>query len=121
MAEKHVQRPKGARTVQFTIRRDGKEHDTGVAKFIDKLAVDKVFNVRSVLKVAFDVNRGILVSAETSTNQEDVTFTAPSEDAFPVVDDYDGFHKFGYLRGQTAYESHLGSDKTAWSLSLAEP
>lgn len=120
LAEKYIQRPKDTKTVRFTILRDGKEHDINVEKSIDKLAVVKVYNVRASLRTTFDVDRGILLSAQATINQEDIAFTSPTTDTFPVVDDYDGFHKFGHLRGKTDYQDHLGSDEVAWILSLVE-
>ncbi|MDY7079206.1 MAG: hypothetical protein SXV54_20010 [Chloroflexota bacterium] len=120
LAEKYIQRPKETKIIRFTILRDGKEYDINVEKSIEELAIVQVYDVRSNLKITFDVDRGILLSAEASINQEDIAFTSPTTDTFPVVDDYDGFHKFGYLRGKTAYQTHLGSDNVAWILSLVE-
>jgi hypothetical protein len=121
LAEKHIQRPKGTRSVEFTLLREGHEHEIHVEKSIDRMAVVEVYNVRGNLRTTFDIDRGILLSAEATINQEDLTFTSPTTDTFPVVDDYDGFHKFGYLRGKTTYQSRLGSDEVAWTLSLVEP
>jgi hypothetical protein len=121
LAEEYIQRPKESSAVRLTILRDGREHDVTVEKSIDRLALVKVGNVRESLKIAFDIDRGLLLSAEATINQEDITFTSPTTNTFPVVDDYDGFHKFGYLRGRTTYQDHLGSDQVAWILSLAEP
>jgi hypothetical protein len=120
LAEKHIQRPKEAKVVRFTILRDGKEHDIPVEKSVDRLALVRVSNVRWNLKTTFDIDRGILLSTEATINQEDVAFTSPTAGTFPVVDDYDGFHKFGYLRERTTYQDHLGSDSVAWTLSLVE-
>jgi len=121
LAEKHIQRPKETRSVEFTVLREGHEQEIRVEKSIDKLAVVKVYNMRGNLRITFDIDRGILLSAEATINQEDLTFTSPTTDTFPVVDDYDGFHKFGYLRGKTTYQSRLGSDEVAWTLSLIDP
>jgi len=119
-AEEYIQHPKETKTVTFTILRDGKEYDIEVEKSIDKLAVVKVYNMKGFLKITYAVDRGILLSAEVSVISQDVAFTSPTTDTFPVVDDYGGFHKFGYLRGKTAYQTHLGSDEVAWTLSLVE-
>jgi hypothetical protein len=35
------------------------------------------------------------------------------------LDEYE-IHKFGYLRGRTAYRTHYGSDGLAWTLTLVE-
>jgi hypothetical protein len=121
LAEKHIQRPKGSRSVEFTVLREGREQEIRVEKTIDTMAVVKVYNVRANLRTTFDIDRGILLSAEATINQEDLTFTSPTTDTFPVVDAYDGFHKFGYLRGKTKYQTRLGSDEVAWTLSLVEP
>jgi hypothetical protein len=120
LAEKYIQRPKENQTVRFTLLRDGQERDIEVEKTIDELAIVKVSNVRGYLKTTFDVDRGILLSTEATIHQEDLAFTSPTSGTFPVVDDYDGFHKFGYLRGRTTYETRLGSDQVAWILSLVE-
>jgi hypothetical protein len=120
LAEKYIQRPKETHTVRFTILRDGSEYDVDVEKSVDKLALVSVYHVKSYLKTTFDVDRGLLLSAEATINQEDVVFTSPTTGTFPIVDDYDGFHKFGYLKGRTTYEDHLGSDQVAWTLSFVE-
>jgi hypothetical protein len=39
---------------------------------------------------------------------------------FPIVDDYGGFSKFGYLEGKTDYQERLDSDGVTWILSLVE-
>lgn len=119
LAEEYIQHPKETKTVTFTVLRDGKEYDIKVEKSIDKIAVVKVYNVKDVLKMTYDVDRDMLLSAEVSISQ-DIAFTSPTTDTFPVVDDYDGFHKFGYLRGKTAYQTHFGGDEVAWILSLVE-
>lgn len=119
LAEEHIQHPKQNATVTFTVLRDGKEYDINAEKSIDEFAVVKVYNKKDVIRVAFDIDRGILVSVEVSSSY-DVAFTSPTADAFPVVDDYGGFHKFGYLSGKTAYQTHLDSHGIAWTLSLME-
>lgn len=120
LAEKYIQRPKENQTVRFTLLREGEERDIEVEKTIDELAILKVSNVRGYLKTIFDVDRGILLSTEATIFQEDLAFASPTSGTFPVVDDYDGFHKFGFLRGRTTYETRLGSDEVAWILSLVE-
>lgn len=120
LAEKYIQRPKVNQTVTFALLRDGEERHIGVEKTIDELAVVKVSNLRGYLKTTFDVDRGILLSTEATIHQENLAFRSPATGTFPVVDDYDGFHKFGYLRGRTTYETRLGSDEVAWTLSLVE-
>jgi hypothetical protein len=119
LAEEYIQHPKESKIVTFTILRDGKEYDVNVEKSIDKLAVVKVYNLRNMLTTTYDVDRGILLSAEASFSH-DVAFTSPTAETFPVADDYGGFSKFGYLAGKTAYQTHFGSDKVAWTLSLIE-
>ena len=113
LAEEHIQHPKEARNVTFTILRGGKEYDINVEKSIDELAVVKVYNRRSVLTVKYDVDRGLLLSAEANYSY-DVAFTSPTTDPFPVVDDYGGFSKFGYLEGKTTYQTHYGDENLAW-------
>ena len=117
LAEEYIQHPKEGKTVTFTILRDGNEYDVDVEKSIDKLAAVKVNNLRNMLTITYDVERGLLLSAEAIINH-DVAFTSPTTDTFLIVDDYDGFSKFGYLKGHTAYQTHYGSDEVAWSLSL---
>ncbi len=119
LAEMHIQHPKEATTVAFTILRDGEELDIPVEKTIDELALVRVYNVKNLITAAFDVDRGLLLSAEVNTNY-DVAFATPATGAFPIVDDYAGFSKFGYLEGQTAYQTHYGIDGVVWSLSLVE-
>jgi hypothetical protein len=65
------------------------------------------------------IEQSILLSVEVSSSY-DVAYTSPTADPFPVVDDYGGFHKFGYLSGKTAYQDHLDSNGVAWTLSLIE-
>ena len=69
--------------------------------------------------MTYDVDRGILLEVEASFSH-DVAFTSPTTGTFPIVDDYGGFSKFGYLAGKTAYQTHFGSDEVAWTLSLIE-
>jgi hypothetical protein len=120
LAEKHIQRPRESATIRFSVLRGGEPHEIEVEKTIDQLAVVNVHNVTSTLTATFDVDRGILLSAEASIGQEDVAFTSPTGDPFPIVDDYGGFHKFGYLRGRTVYQTSYGSDGVAWTLTLVE-
>jgi hypothetical protein len=120
LAERYIQRPKEANVVSFTVLRDGQEQQIDVVKSIDKLAVVRVSNVKGTLQTTFDIDRGILLSVEATITQEDVGFTSPTTEPFPIVDDYGGFHKFGYLKGKTTYEDHLGSEYIAWTLSLVE-
>jgi len=119
LAEEHIQHPKQNKTVTFTVLRDSKENDIQVEKTVDKFAIVKVYNKRDVIKITYDIDRGILLSVKVSSSY-DVAYTAPTTDPFPVVDDYGGFHKFGYLSGKTAYQTHLDSNGVAWSLTLIE-
>jgi hypothetical protein len=118
LAEKTIQHPKEARTVTFTILRDGEEYDINVEKSIDQLAVVKVYNWRSMLTVKYDVDRGLLWSAE-SNYSHDVAFTSPTTGTFPVLDDYGGFSKFGYLEGKTTYQTHYGDENLSWIWRLS--
>ena len=88
---------------------------------VDALAVVTVRNVRAHLTTVFDLERGILLPAEATIQQEDVQFRSPDGEPFPVVDDYDGTHTFGVLRGKGAYETRPGSDEIAWTPALVEP
>lgn len=119
LAEKYIQHPKQNKTVTFTVLRDGEEYDINVEKSIDPFAVVKVYNKSDVIRTTYDIDRGILLSVEVSSNY-DVAYTSPTTDPFPVVDNYGGFHKFGYLEGQTTYQEHLDSNGIAWVLSLDE-
>ena len=107
--------------MEFTVLREGRVQEIRVEKSIDRMAIVKVYNVRANLRTRFDIDRGILLSVEATINQEDLAFESPTKDTFPVVGDYGGFHKFGYLRGKTTYQTRLGSDEVAWTLSLVEP
>jgi hypothetical protein len=120
LAEKHIQRPRGSRIVRFAVLRDGKPREVAVERSIDELALVQVHDVRSTLTGTYDVNRSVLLEAEAHINQQDIAFTSPTAGPFPVVDDYGGFHKFGYLRGRTAYQARHGSDGVAWTLTLVE-
>ena len=118
LAEKYIQHPKEARTVTFTVLRGGREYDVSVEKSIDELAVVKVYNKRDVAQITYDIDRGILLSVEVSSSY-DVAFASPTTDTFPVVDDYDGFHKFGYLEGKTTYQTHYGDETLPWIWRLS--
>jgi hypothetical protein len=120
LAEKHIQRPKEANVVRFAVLRAGQKQQIEVEKSTDELAVVKVGNVKGTLRTTFDVDRGILLWAEATINQEDVDCTSATIGTFPIVDDYGGLHKFGYLKGKTTYQDHLGSERVAWTLSLVE-
>ncbi len=119
LAEKFIQHPKQSRTVTFNIRRNDKEFDVNVEKTIDTIAIVKVYNKRDVFKIMYDIDRGILLSVEVSSSY-DVAYTSPTTDPFPVVDSYDGFHKFGFLSGKTVFQEYIDSDGIAWILSLDE-
>ena len=80
-----------------------------------------VGNVRAHLNRVFDLERGILLPAEATIQQEDVRFRSPNGEPFPVVDDDGGTHTFGTLRGKRAYETRPGSDEIAWTPALVEP
>ena len=80
-----------------------------------------VRNVRAHLRTVFDLDRGILLPAEATIEQEEVLFRSPNGEPFPVVDDCGGTHTFGTLRGKRAYETRPGSDEIAWTLALVEP
>jgi hypothetical protein len=81
--------------------------------------VVKVYNVRESLRITFDLERGILLSAQAGGSQ-DVVYVSPTTGTFPIVDNYGGFSKFGYLEGQTTYEDHQDSIGVAWTLSLVD-
>ena len=119
LAEEYIQHPKQNKVVTFTVLRDGEECDIEVEKSIDEFAVVKVYNKRDVIKITYDIERGILLSVEVSSSY-DVAYASPTAGPFPAVDDYGGFHKFGYLSGKTAYQEHLDSNGIAWTLSLIE-
>jgi hypothetical protein len=109
-----------ANVVRFAVLRAGQKQQIEVEKSTDELAVVKVGNVKGTLRTTFDVDRGILLWAEATINQEDVDCTSATIGTFPIVDDYGGLHKFGYLKGKTTYQDHLGSERVAWTLSLVE-
>lgn len=119
LAEKYIQHPKQNKTVTFTVLMDGEENTIDVEKSIDEFALVKVYNKRDVMRIAYDVDRGILLSVEASSAY-DVAYTSPAAGSFPVVDDYAGFHKFGYMAGRSSYHDHIESNGPAWVLSLDE-
>ena len=98
--------------------RGGEEYDINVEKSIDELAVAKVYNWRGMLTVRYDVDRGLLLSAEANYSH-DVAFTSPTTDPFPVVDDYGGFSKFEYLEGKTTYQTSFGDENLSWIWRLS--
>jgi hypothetical protein len=118
LAEEYIQHPKASKTVTLTVLRGGREYDVSVEKSIDELAMVKVYNKKDSLKITFDVDRGLLLSAEANYSY-DVAFTSPTTDPFPVVDDYGGFSKFGYLEGKTTYQTHYGDESLAWIWRLS--
>jgi hypothetical protein len=119
LAEEHIQHPKGDRVVSLTVLRDGKELTVDIEKSIDHLALVKVENMRGSTRIEWDIDRGLLLSAEVSIS-EDITFSSPAGGVFPIVDSYGGFSKFGYLEGLTAYEDSYGGSGVAWKLTLQE-
>jgi hypothetical protein len=119
LAEEYVQHPKEDSLVSLAILRDGSELTVDVQKSIDELALVRAENLKSVVLARFDVDRGILLSAEVSTSEE-IVFTSLTGDAFPIVDSYGSFSKFGYLEGRTAYEESYGGSGVAWTLTLQE-
>jgi hypothetical protein len=118
-AEQYIQHPKEAQIVSLTILRDGTELTVDVEKSIDELAMVRVKNLKSVLVIKFDVDRGILLSAEVSIS-EDIEFSPPTDGGFPIIDSYGGYSKFGYLEGKTAYQESYGGSGVAWVLTLEE-
>jgi hypothetical protein len=118
-AEQYIQHPKEAKIVSLTILRDGGELTVDVEKSIDELAIVRVENLKSVLDIKFDVDRGILLSAEMSIS-EDIEFSPPTDGGFPINDSYGGYSKLGYLEGKTAYQESHGGSGVAWLLTLEE-
>jgi hypothetical protein len=114
LAEEYIQHPKEGDLVSLTILRDGSELVIDVQKFIDELAMVRVENLKSVLLFQFDVHRGILLTVLADTSQ-DTVFSSLTGDAFPIVDNYGGFSKFGYLEGKTVYEESYSSGG-GWSM-----
>ncbi len=119
LAEQYIQHPKEAQIVSLTILRDGTELTVDVEKSIDELAIVRVRNMNSVVHIKFDIDRGILLSAEVSIS-EDIEFSPPSDGGFPIIDSYGGYSKFGYLEGRTAYQESYGGSGVAWILTLEE-
>jgi hypothetical protein len=119
LADEYIQRPKGDRTVSVTVIRDGQELTVDVEKSVCELALATVGNLRGSIRTEFDVDRGLLLSAEVSMSQ-DVEFTPPSEAGFPIVDSYGGYSKFGYLEGERSYKETYGGTGIAWTLRLEE-
>jgi hypothetical protein len=119
LAEEFIQHPKADKLVSLTILRDGDELVVGVQKSIDEFAVVRAENLKSVTLVQFDVDRGILLRAEVSIS-EDIVFSSPTGDVFPIVDSYGGYSKFGYLEAMTAYEESYGGSDVTWVLTLEE-
>jgi hypothetical protein len=119
LAEEHIQHPKGSSVVEMAVLRDGEELTVGVEKSIDELALLRAENMYSVLHVNFDVERGILLSAEVSLS-EDIVFSSPTGDPISIVDSYGGFSKFGYLHGETTCRESYGGSGLAWRLTLEE-
>ena len=119
LAEKFIQHPKQDKMITFTVMRNGEKLDVEAEKTIDRFAVVKVTNKRDVINIIYDIDRQIIQSVEVSSSY-DVSYTSPSADPFPVVDSYDGFHKFGYLKGLTFYQEHMDSNGIAWSMTLDE-
>ena len=50
----------------------------------------------------------------------DVEYTTLIGDPFLVIDNYGGFHKFGFLRGKTTCQDQINTIGIAWSLTLDE-
>jgi hypothetical protein len=119
LAEEHIQHPEGDRVVSLTVLRDGRELTVDVDKSIDHLALLRVENMRGLTRIEWDVDRGLLLSAEVSIS-EDIKFSSPSGGVFPIIDSYGGYSKFGYLEGLTAYEDSYGGSGVAWTLALQE-
>jgi hypothetical protein len=119
LAEEYIQHPKGSSIVTLTVLRDGNELTIDVEKSIDELAMVKVESLKDVKLINFDIDRGLLLSAEVSIS-EDILFSSPISGTFPIVDSYGGFSKFGYLEGRTAYEESYGGNGVAWRLTLQE-
>ncbi len=119
LAEEFIQHPKESSLVSLTILRDGDELTIDVQKSIDEFAVVRAENFKSVTLVQFDVGRGILLRAEVSTSEE-IVFSSPTGDVFPVVDSYGGYSKFGYLEAMTTYEESYGGSDVTWVLTLEE-
>jgi hypothetical protein len=119
LAEEYIQHPKQNKVVTFTVLRDGKEYDIDVEKSIDEFAVVKVYNKKDIIMIRYDIDRSILLSVDFSSSY-DVAYSSPTENIFPVIDDYDGFHKFGFLSDKTTHQEHIDSNGIAWSLILDE-
>lgn len=119
LAEKYIQHPKQNAIVTFTVLRDGKEYNIDVEKSIDEFAIVKVYNKKDIITIMYDIDRSILLSADFSSSY-DVAYASSTGDPFPVIDNYDGFHKFGFLSGKTIYQDHVESNGIAWSLTLDE-
>ena len=75
--------------------------------------------MRGRTRIEWDVDRGLLRSAEVSIS-EDIQFSSPTGGVFPIVDSYGGYSKFGYLDGLTAYQDSYGGGGVAWTLTLQE-
>jgi hypothetical protein len=119
LAEEHIQHPKESRVVALTVLRDGREVTLDIEKSIDEVARVRVEHLKGAHRIEFDLDRGILLSAEM-TLSEDIQFSPPSDAGFPIVDSYGGYSKFGYLEGRTAYQESRGGSGVAWRLTLEE-
>jgi len=119
LAEEYIQHPKESRIVSLTILRDGRKLTVDIEKSIDEVARVRVEHLKGAHRILFDVDRGILLSAEMTVS-EDILFSPPSDAGFPIVDSYSGYSKFGYLEGETTYQESYGGSGVSWRLTLEE-
>jgi hypothetical protein len=119
LAENYIQHPKVDKIVTFTVQRNGQEYSINVEKTIIEFAVVTIQNKQDLITIMYDIEREILHSASVSSRY-DVVYTSPTAEPFQIVDDFGGFHKFGFLSGKTSYKDHIDSDGISWSLSIDE-
>jgi len=90
--ERFIERPEDAGSdILLAVRRDGRELDVSVRKSFVTLGTMEVTISKPSQKVVFDIDKGILVSDESSSEYSVMYYFL---DEFPFVDDYMGSSSF---------------------------
>jgi hypothetical protein len=120
MYERFIESPDNAGSaIVLTIRRDGREQDVSVRKSFVTLGTMEVNFSKDFRKVIFDIDKGIIISDESSSEYDVMYFLDEFPfmdlDEFPFMDDYMGNSSF---KGRAKTREGPRNYRNQWKMKL---
>ena len=112
MYERFIERPDDVGSdIVLTIERDGREQDVSLRKSFVTLGTMEVNFSKDYRKVIFDIDKGIIISDESSSEYDVMYFL----DEFPFMDDYMGNSSF---KGRANTREGPRNYRNQWKMKL---